>query len=156
VSLRFFGVHLFDLGVCCGLGQESSYILTTGCSLAKDNFSSSPLHPLQLPKYMFLHVISYSRKSRHSASCRQTEDYQSVTRNCYFGIFLVPELQECNTENPFICAQVTSPRIPFCKSIPNHLLHVEEDMSKEFAAKNVSVISTGMYERDQSRVHLFF
>lgn len=57
---------------------------------------------------------------------------------------MVPLLQECNVEISFICAQVTSPRISFCKYTSNHLLHIEEDRSKEFAAENVSVISIGL------------
>lgn len=69
---------------------------------------------------------------------------------------MVPELQKCNVEISFIRAQVTSPRISFCKYTPNHLLHAEEDGSKELAAKSVSVISMGLCERDQSHIHLFF
>lgn len=40
-------------------------------------------------------------------------------------------------------------------NIPDHLLHLEEDRSKYLAAMDVSVISMGLFERDQGCIHLF-
>lgn len=130
-------------------------MLTAGWSLARDSFSSSPLHPFQLSDIYPGNFI-FQNSHPHSASCRQTEYYQSVTRSSYFRIFVVPELQECNVEISFICAQVMSPGISFCKYTSSHLLHVEEDMSKKLAAKNVSVISMGLCKRHQICIQLFF
>lgn len=48
-----------QLGSLLWLGARFSYVLTAGCSLVKDNLSSSPLHPIQPSKQTFLQVISY-------------------------------------------------------------------------------------------------